>query len=539
MNSGNISSHPLRVAIVGGGPRGLVAVEALAGHMSDREMAVTLFEPHEAPGAGPNYVPDQTPLNLLNIALRALYLPAPERGEAFETWLDGRYGPNDYPPRAVIGAYLHARFADLHERRAVEVIGRAVTGCERAKGGWLLRTDEGSDHGPFDEVLLCPGHQPVRDRQIERWRKHAAGADAILCEAYPTAALLAATEWQGRTVAIRGFGLAMIDATRALTEGLGGRFETEADGRLIYSASGREPARLMPFSLNGIPPAPKPATAAIDRPYVVEERERLAFREAVSSLVEVGDGDLEPIFGVVADIAGAKLPTHGRDAVLAWLRDGAGDDPDVPDDEQPEEAMTLYLAMARGEAAPSVGYVTGQVWRHLQNDLRIAYNPAPKTAAVAEALIPFDEGMKRFSYGPPAEATARLLALIAAGKLTLRRVDDPDIELVDGGWRMAETGGADIATAMVDSVLAGPDIAKVSSPLMAGLRERGFVSQLGKGLGASVRPDGRIIDANSEPVEGLSLLGRLANGSVIATDSLHDCFGEAVRRWARRVAGEC
>ena len=108
MNSGKISAQALRVAIVGGGPRGLAAVEALADHMRDRTVAVTVFETHRAPGAGPNYAPEQTPLNLLNIPLRALDLPAPEHGEAFETWLDGRYGPNDYPPRAVIGAYLQA-----------------------------------------------------------------------------------------------------------------------------------------------------------------------------------------------------------------------------------------------------------------------------------------------------------------------------------------------------------------------------------------------------------------------------------------------
>ncbi len=539
MNSGKISAQALRVAIVGGGPRGLAAVEALADHMRDRTVAVTVFETHTAPGAGPNYASEQTPLNLLNIPLRAIDLPVPKHGQSFHAWLDGAYGPDEYPPRAVIGAYLRARFAALRERLPMEVIGHHVVACEPGKGGWLLRTDEGSDHGPFDEVLLCLGHQPVKDRQIKRWREHAREADAVLCEAYPSAALLAATDWQGRTVAIRGFGLAMIDVTRVLTEGLGGWFETESDGRLTYIASGREPAKLVPFSLNGIPPAPKPATAAADQPYSVEERERLAFRDAVASVTEVADGDLEPIFDILAAMAGARLPEHDKGAVLAWLRDGAEDDPDVPDDEQPAEAMRLYLAMALGKAKPSVGYVTGQVWRHLQNDLRIAYNPAPKTAAVAEALIPFDDGLKRFSYGPPAEATARLLALIDAGKLTLRRVDDPDIELVDGGWRIAENGGADVATAMVNSVLAGPNIAKVSSPLIAGLREHGFVSQLGNGLGASVRPDGRIIDATGEPVEGLSLLGRFANGSVIATDSLHDCFGEAVRRWARRVADKC
>jgi len=34
---------------------------------------------------------------------------------------------------------------------------------------------------------------------------------------------------------------------------------------------------------------------------------------------------------------------------------------------------------------------------------------------------------------------------------------------------------------------------------------------------------------------GLCLLGRLALGSVVAADSLHDCFGEASHRWAEGV----
>src|SRR5690606_39636175 len=97
--------------------------------------------------------------------------------------------------------------------------------------------------------------------------------------------------------------------------------------------------------------------------YVVEERERLAFRKAVTNVIEAGDGDLEPIFDVVAGIAGARHTKRGRQAVLDWLRDGAGEDPDVPDDEHPAEAMKLYLAMARGEATSSIGYVAGQVWK--------------------------------------------------------------------------------------------------------------------------------------------------------------------------------
>ena len=42
-------------------------------------------------------------------------------------------------------------------------------------------------------------------------------------------------------------------------------------------------------------------------------------------------------------------------------------------------------------------------------------------------------------------------------------------------------------------------------------------------------PDGR-------PAPGLAVLGRMASGSVIAVDSIHDCFGAAAERWAEGVA---
>ena len=160
-----------------------------------------------------------------------------------------------------------------------------------------------------------------------------------------------------------------------------------------------------------------------------------------------------------------------------------------------------------------------------------------RNTSTADALVPFDDGMKRFSYGPPAQATRRLLALIDAGVLTLRQVDDPDIECVTEGWRVAEGKDVDTASVMVDSVLSGPVLEKVSSPLLASLRERGTLVPMGEKLGAVVSPDGQVLDDKGRPVAGLSLLGRLATGSVIATDSLHDCFGAAVSRWAARVLG--
>ena len=56
------------------------------------------------------------------------------------------------------------------------------------------------------------------------------------------------------------------------------------------------------------------------------------------------------------------------------------------------------------------------------------------------------------------------------------------------------------------------------------------------GSGAHVSADGGLVDATGVAVRGLGLLGRITEGSTIATDSIHDCFGPATRAWASSVA---
>jgi uncharacterized NAD(P)/FAD-binding protein YdhS len=537
----------LRVAVVGGGPRGLAAGEALADRApAGARLHLTVFEPHPCPGAGPHHDPGQTGLNRLNIPLRAIDLPV-RAGAAvggFADWaaeaLPG-CGPDDFPPRAALGRYLGARWRELAEGAAVELVAAAVTGAERVAGGWMLVAD-GARHGPFDEAVLCLGHQEVEpDPQLRRWSDHAAGCGAVLMHVYPSDALMAAAQgWQGRTVAIRGLALSMIDAMRALTEGLGGRFERDAQG-LRYRPSGREPARLLPFSLDGIPPAPKPATAALDAEYDVGPAEEARFEAALASALRLGpDAALEAVCAALAPVAGAVLGRFGvaeaEAAVERWLA-VERDDPEkhAGRDLPPAEILAATRAMAQGRRAPSPGYAVGQVWRKLQNPLRRAFNPAAVAPETAAALIGFDEGLKRYSYGPPVSAAEEMLALIAAGLLDLRAVDDPDVELVDGGWRLSAEEGEAAATVMLDAVLAPPDLARVAAPLVAGLREAGLLVPVAEKLGARVAADGRVLDARGAPVPGLALLGRLALGSVIATDSVHDCFGAAVGRWADGV----
>lgn len=107
------------LAIVGLGPRGLGALEALAADAIDRKLSVKvdIFDATNAVGAGPNFHPDESALCLLNIPVRVLDIDPPRivRDEIapFAKWSGADYNLDDFPPRCDLGEYLMARFKAL------------------------------------------------------------------------------------------------------------------------------------------------------------------------------------------------------------------------------------------------------------------------------------------------------------------------------------------------------------------------------------------------------------------------------------------
>ena len=528
-----------RIAVVGFGPRGLGALEALAAEMqgSPTPLQIDIFDPFPAPGAGPNFDPDESPLCRLNIPMRDIDIRPPEIPSVgpFAKWQDGPTDPDAFPPRAELGRYLEDRHAKLRALDALSItlLDSEIDAVKPDPDGWRLRA-KGGWHGPYAEVLLVPGQpETAPDDQLAEWQRHVKSGPAALASAYPARILQQrAAGWAGKSVGIRGLALSAFDVLRVLTTGQGGRFD---EGR--YLASGREPARILPFSLDGQPPSPKPATEALDARFDPTPAETDTFARAISRAAS-GPADLARAW-----VNGALLPPVRRilaetggdaDAVPAWL-DTEWTDPGSQDRAAPMEALRRGIAMAEATLPPSVGYVVGQVWRKWQDPLRVGYNPANTPAETARLLTGFDEGLKRYSYGPPVSSSRELVALIEAGIVSLDFATDPGIATAPGGWNVtAEDRSAEVDV-MIDAVLPSPDLAAIRAPLIAGLVSEGRMTPCGDKLAAQTAGDGTLIGSDGARSRGLCLLGRLALGSVIAVDSLHDCFGEASRRWARGV----
>lgn len=535
-----------RVAIVGFGPRGLGALEALVRRASEegRALEVDAFDPSSHPAAGPSFDPSESETCLLNLPLRSIDLPPPPlaRGaeSSFAEWMGQAAGDGEaFLPRTKLGAYLNARFnallADLPDSIAVRHCAARVTRAERGEAGWQLRA-QGLTRGPYDNVLLSLGQpETASDEQLSRWQDHADRNSLPLMPAYPGTDLISAARgWAGRIVGIRGMALSALDVVRMLTLGLGGRFEGDR-----YIASGREPARIVPFSLDGHAPAPKPLNALLDARFDPLDEETAAFEKAMrAGLLEQPDTGLKPLCRVLEAAALRIIRAGGGAAQPAEVREWLKLERDHPGSQEQRgtlDALRAGIAQAEGEAPPAIGYTVGQIWRKWQPLLRRVFDSSPVSAGTARDFVEFDDGLKRYSYGAPVETARQLQILIEIGLVDPRAADDPDITLTPQGWRLQSGGHAVTADVMIDAVLPQPAVESVTEPLVARLRQDLALNPLGSGLGANCAPDAALAGADGEPVAGLALTGRLAQGSAIATDSIHDCFGSISDRWAQAV----
>lgn len=530
------------IAIVGMGPRGLGALEALAlqPRRDGGQLGVDVFDPFPAPGAGPNFDPEESPVCRLNIPMRDIDIPAPAIMNCgrFADWLTDAPGPDTFPGRADLGRYLEARYAALRrlDTLAVRHLPKKVERVRRTDDGWILHSESGL-HGPYDEVLLALGQPRTRpDKQLAEWQTHARTRGATLAQAYPARRSQAdAAGWTGRTIAIRGLALSAFDVLRVLSIAQGGCFQ---DGR--YRPSGREPARILPFSLDGMPPFPKPATEALDARFVPTRAESDAFAASIAQASDASEVQARTLINAALRPAVSRIlracGTDGDEKRVAGWLDAEWEAPGTQEAGGTRETLRAGIDLATGKRAPSIGYTVGQVWRKWQDLLRSGYNPARTPPETAEILVGFDEGLKRYSYGPPVSSSYELAALIDADIVDLDFAADPEVSLTDTGWELCTSAGTAEASVMIDAVLPTPDLEAVEAPLVECLLAEGWITPLCDGLAANTAEDGQLIDRAGDTVPGLCLLGRLALGSVIAADSLHDCFGDASRRWARSAS---
>lgn len=563
-----------KLGLVGLGPRGHFAFDRFLFHLVKKgaldQIEILLFESTPHIGNGPVYETYQLSSNWINVPERNLDIPA-RKGQvqtqvlppfaSYHEWamqFDRNIKDIDtYPSRAFVGQYLQERFHSLlqplKDSGLVKLINKEVTRLQVSNGQLEVRTD--SEVFQVDEVLLTLGHQPtVFSDQAKEWLEYAAHRKEIqfFHQTYPIRNYLdKITHSNSAKIGIRGFGLAMIDVCRAIVEKFGS-FEP-LDGSypaLEYTINGKRCPQIVPFSLDGLPLAPKPINKQVDD----------LFKPASDQINQlentIGDSETqqsatsqdfligaisEIVSGVYVDLTSPHEKDIDKEVIKnqthTWLSDsGFESDLILSTKMPPRDIMQSFIKMACGQSPPSLDYCIGQVWRHCQPSIfdYLSFNAC--SMDVFTEIIELHERMKRYTYGPPLESTLQLLALIDAEILDLRFVNDPKISTTENGWELKKGNDSITVTTMIDSVLDPPAVKKVNSPLVQHLLNNDLIVPAHDELGIHIDKNGLILSPEKDQEITIALLGRLAKGTVIGVDSIRESFGKNTEAWAEAAA---
>ncbi|MEE1622576.1 FAD/NAD(P)-binding protein [Zafaria sp. J156] len=303
-------SAPLRIAVVGAGPRGISVVERISANhrlTGGRAIEVVLFDPHP-PGGGRVWSGEQPQHLLMNtlcadathftddsVICEGPVVPGPtlyewarkiasgslacgeegirEEAEELEPW--------SHPSRKLLGRYLEWSYAEDVSRlpegvdvrhQAREVV--AVRPAAAPPGGFDVTAGDTTER--FDSVVIATGHSDLEPNDREEELLHYALEHGLFygLPSNPISQDLDAVG-AGEVLIVRGLGMNFFDYMSLLTVGRGGEFHESADDRLEYRPSGREPV-MVAGSRRGVPYRAKGVfgtlTPAFERRYLTDAR---------------------------------------------------------------------------------------------------------------------------------------------------------------------------------------------------------------------------------------------------------------------------
>lgn len=495
----------MRIAIVGGGPRGLFAVERLWAHLpAARDVHVAVLDP-QTPGVGAAYCPSQPPYLRLNVtsAVVSAGWPGEDRVPSFDQWriADGEEQPLEpFPPRARVGEYLSWFWAWLCEHRppgsSLSHRRQRVLSITRLGRGWAVDSER------FDEVLLATGHENT-------WPGALCGNNVV--RVFPVDTWLTQDRVPaGSSVAMRGAALTFVDAALALTQGRGGRFEGDWQSGLTYRPTGREPRTIWPVARSGrwMDPKPQPGSVLATPSQDVIESGRLAVLRAATP-----HDALAAVERTALDLGADPVE---MDALLGPLHGSA------------TALLRARLAAVSGAAAhPTAAWALGHAWRRLYDSLRARFEGTGAGFGTFAALA---GRLERVAFGPPPVNAAKLVALIDAG------IIDP-VSLGTAHFSGATPVGLPASPdVVVDAVL--PPAGVVAGSLIARLVDDGVLTTRDGRRGVAVGQDASCLDRHGHTIDGLACIGRATEDVVIGNDTLNRAMHPAVDGWARRIAGK-
>ena len=361
--------RPLRVAVVGSGPRGISVLERLAARAAegpaDTRIEVSLIDDAEI-GCGRVWRTDQSPWVLMNTAAGEVTMfsgppdggpPRAGAGPSLAQWWatvdPDQADPNGYAPRALYGRYLRFVLDRIEAGRPDQVVLHRVAARvedlrRTSSQEWVLALSGGRQL-TADRVVLATGH-PVTEpqagqRSLADFAAARRGLGYIRADGTEKRALEEIPA--GATVGVIGLGLSFYDLMAQVTLGRGGRFADDGSGGLRYLPSGREPV-LVAGSRSGLPlpargrnqkPADhsyRPVLFTMDRIRQARAARQLDFNTDVlpflAAEIDVvhclamarSRGDGEPPEQALRHDLAADVRRHGLDEAMSRFRERIG-----------------------------------------------------------------------------------------------------------------------------------------------------------------------------------------------------------------------
>lgn len=566
------------VAIIGIGPRGSYALERyiieLAKSNILQNLHLLLFDAQGKFGYGPVYELTQNDANWLNISERILLLdkrPAIQYENitipsfpSYHEWLDKDFASSElsdldnYPLRSKLGSYLHQRFQSLavplQKEKIISTIISTVVKVDKMNTCLFIECADSSRYDNVDEVLITIGHQPTEESsQLKEWNELMSNDQGIrlYSSPYPLSNYLDSALDGNSSIGVRGFGLAMIDIVRGIANKFGEFAITNRQTRKFsYSSVHKCKNLIIPFSLDGLPPVPKPLNAEIDNWFKPNEKQIKRFEEIIGDkeihksartfdfLIEAFAPIAARIFSGLSSVYAFQTNSKEEitDIIKAWLNDDQYMHPTILNVNQSAyKLMQEFAGMASGMRDISLDYCIGQVWRHCQPSIydKLSYNDCQNDIVVE--IVNLDERVKRYSFGPPVDSIQQLIALVDAEVLSLEWVKNPGIDLSIKGWNLNNGSKTILVKSMINSVLDAPVLKAVNSPVIRHLLANDMIKAVHDDLGIATDACGYILSEGSSDLP-IAVLGRLAKGTIIGVDAILECFGQRPLAWAEAAA---
>lgn len=465
-----MKENAFHIGIIGLGPKGFFGFERLLAKLQSikfTNVEIHLFNLNNLFATGWIYDPNQPDYLKMNYPNKLISLKPPKDPSAiikilsFSQWQANHHNTlveeENYQiaSRADVGIYLLHYFHKLCASSAKNIKIHKhivkVKSIDEIDGDYFIQTENKQFKSPrFSSLLVTTGHSPsISSKMSESYQK-----TNKIPFIYPVKEKISSIQ-SNSTIACKGMGLTAIDAVLALTEGRGGEFKLNTNEEWSYKKSDKEPLKIYPFSISGIPIIPR-------NPHPLGPQQSFFFKRCIEdfdSQPKLFDFEKELLPIIQQDMMGEyyfqlfknydkildlnKPYAEVKDEVRKFHHQYPLERifktsdllyPSFDDDKLNLELPTywrMWVDELKKKNSPLVA--AAGTWKNLSADFNKLYSGNRlTTSSKAKFIKTYFSLFNRVAYGPPVINIKKMLAIAEQGILDFSFAKNPSIDKVSG-----------------------------------------------------------------------------------------------------------